>query len=66
MGSSVYFTHNNQYAEAYLTRAGVDHSVGGVITADRVEVFNQFKELVENAEYSFSSKNDAHSNMNKK
>ena len=66
IGDSVYFTHNNQYAEAYLTRAGVDHSVGGAITAERVEIFDHFKQLVKNAEYAFSSKNDVHSNSNKK
>ena len=66
IGNSVYFTHNNQYAEAYLTRAGVDHSVGGTITAERAEIFDQFKKLIKNAEYAFSSKNDPHSNSNKK
>jgi hypothetical protein len=66
MGDSVCFVHNNQYAEAYLTRAGVDHSVGGVITAERAEIFDHFKELIKNAEYAYSSKNHEHSNANKR
>lgn len=66
MGSSVFFEHNNQFAEAYLTSIGIDHSVGGVITAERAAIFEKFEKLIQNAQYSFSSKNDLHSTMNKR
>ncbi len=66
MGKSVYFNHNGQYTEAYLTREGVNHSVGGIINAERNAIFSKYNKLIKNAEYAFSSKNDRHSNANKR
>lgn len=41
MGGSVYFKDNGNYAEAYLTKAGVDHSVGGVINPENTRNFRR-------------------------
>lgn len=65
MGDSVYFEYNGNRAEVYLTKDGVNHSVGGDIKSDKVAIFQQFKDLVKKAEYVFSTKNDIHSNANK-
>lgn len=65
MGDSVYFEYNGNRAEVYLTKDGVNHSVGGTITSDKAAIFEQFKTLVKNAVYAFSTKNDVHSNANK-
>ena len=65
-GDSVYFTHNGQAIEAYLTKDGINHSVTGNVTAETAAVFERICDLIVNAEYSYSSQNDEHSNINKK
>lgn len=66
LGKTVYFNHNGNYAEAYLTKDGLNHSAGGEVTPERSAISEKFYELVRNAEYSYSSENDRHSNINKK
>lgn len=66
LGVSVVFEHDGQGATAYLTRQGINHSVGGPASPKKAAAFEKFSALVKNAEYAFSSENDPHSNSNKK
>jgi hypothetical protein len=66
VGKSVFFEHEHQFAEAYLTRDGSNHTAGGMITAKRAATLGRFSDLILKAEYAYSTKNDPHSNANKK
>ena len=66
LGESVYFNRNGVRAEAYLTKDGFNHSVVGLNTPEKAAAFSQYYSLIANAEYSYSSKNDIHSNANKR
>lgn len=61
MGVDVQFEHNGKTATAYLTKTGVNHSVGGNASPRKATAFEKFNALVKNAEYAFSSNNDSHS-----
>ena len=64
-GISVYFEYNGQIAIAYLTGEGINHSVGGYASPRKAAAFEAFRELVKNAEYTFSSLHDEHSEIGK-
>ena len=66
VGISVYFEHEGQFAEAYLTRDGSNHTAGGVITAKKAAALSRLTDLIRNAEYAYSTKNVKHSNANKR
>ena len=66
LGKSVYFNHNGIKAEAYLTKEGFNHSSVGLNVPEKATAFSKYRELIANAEYSYSSKNDTHSNANKR
>ena len=59
-GVSVYFEYDGQLAIAYLTSHGIKHAVGGYASPRKAAAFEAFRELVKNAEYTFSSPHDAH------
>ena len=61
LGVSVEFEHDGQSATAYLTRDGINHSVGGPASPRKAAAFEMFNALVKNSEYAFSSENDPHS-----
>lgn len=65
LGVSVQFEHNGNIAKAYLTKAGINHSVGGTASPQKAAAFEMFNALVKNAEYTFSSPNDTHSKASK-
>lgn len=62
LGEDVQFEHNGQYATAYLTQKGIDHAVSGMNTKNKALAVNQFKQLIANAEYSYSSESDHQKN----
>ena len=66
IGKSVSFEVEGQIATAYLTRDGIDHSVGGLSSPQKAAAFDAFSGLVKNAEYIYSTENDRHSNENKR
>ena len=66
IGESVSFELEGQFATAYLTRDGIDHSVGGLASSRKAAAFDSYASLVKNAEYAYSTKNDRHSNENKR
>ena len=66
LGVSVQFEQAGNTLTAYLTRDGINHSVGGFASPRKAAAFEMFNSLVKNSEYAFSSKNDVHSNKNKK
>lgn len=66
LGVTVEFEHEGQSATAYLTRDGINHSVGGAASPRKATAFEMFHSLVKNSEYAFSSENDAHSKSNQK
>lgn len=45
---------------------GANSPSGGSIDSEKIAIFQQFQTLVKNAEYAFSTKNDVHSNANKR
>lgn len=61
MGADAQFEYNGKTATAYLTKTGVNHSVGGNASPRKAVAFEEFNALVKNAEYAFSSNNDIHS-----
>lgn len=66
IGKNVSFEVEGQIATAYLTRDGIDHSVGGLSSPQKAAAFDAFSGLVKNAEYIYSTENDRHSNENKR
>lgn len=64
LGVSVVFGDGEQGATAYLTRKGIEHSVGGPASPKKAAAFEMFSALIKNAEYVFSSENDLHSIQN--
>ena len=64
-GVSVYFEYDGQLAIAYLTSHGIKHAVGGYASPRKAAAFEAFRELVKNAEYTFSSLHDEHSEIGK-
>lgn len=62
---SVVFEYGEQGAVAYLTSKGINHSVGGPASPAKAAAFEQFRLLVKNAEYVYSSNNDIHNDANK-
>ena len=66
LGDSVSFEYEGQVATAYLTRDGINHSVGGFASPRKAAAFEVFCDLVKNSEYAYSAKNDQHSNNNVK
>jgi hypothetical protein len=64
-GVSVYFEYDGQLAIAYLTSHGIKHAVGGYASPRKAAAFEAFRELVKNAEYTFSSHHDEHSEIGK-
>lgn len=65
-GKTVIFSNGQEGAEAYLTKDGIGHAVAGENTPAKAAVFEKYFELIEKAQYAYSSKNDRHSNANKK
>ena len=65
-GKTVIFSNGQEGAEAYLTKDGIGHAVAGGDIPAKAAAFEKYFELIEKAQYAYSSKNDRHSNANKK
>ncbi len=65
-GETVQFRYKDSVAEAYLTKEGMNHTASGVNSPGKAAALTKYYELVQKAEYCFSSKNDPHSKSNQK
>ena len=58
---SVQFTFDGGTLTAYITANGRDHAAGGNANLRRAAMFEEVKDLINNAEYIYSAKHDVHS-----